>query len=334
MKGWLVAHAGLREEQAGSLAARALKLARLPQLREAVLDGRLVPATAATLAGAVNHRTRERFEADADELVELLGGLHPDDAATATRAWTLGADPDGPDPSDPAGNVLHHSPTYDGSWVSRGRCDATTGAMKDAALHAVQEQLAAAGHFGRLAEQEGALPTAARRRAEAEAEIYRRAMGAAGAIVRPEMVVVVPVEQLHDHPVAGPPCRVVGGGAISVREVLRLALLSRLHVLVTDGRRRVPVDHFREQRRFTADQHLAAAALWGTCGAPGCRVPATKADGHPATEWGHFGFTNADNQWPGCPGHHDHVVHRLGFTVEPDGDSGFTFFRHAMLRTC
>ena len=199
--------------------------------------------------------------------------------------------------------------------------------MKDAALDAVIEQLNAAGHFSRLTELEGVRPTPARRRAEAEAEIYRRAMGQEGVIVRPELVVVIPVEQLAEHPVAGAPCRIVGGGPISVREALRLALLSRLHALVIDGTSRVPLDHFREKRRFTVEQRVAAAALWSTCGAPGCRVAATKADGHHATEWGHHGFTNADNHWPGCAGHHDHVVHRLGFTVEPDGDGGFTFLR-------
>jgi hypothetical protein len=327
MKGWLVAAAGMAGDRAGSLAARAAKLARLPQLQEAVLDGRLCPAKASIVSAAVNPRTRQRFDHDVDELISTVQPLHPNVAALAMRAWTLGADPDGPDPSDPAGNTLHHSKTFDGTWVSRGRCDATTGSMKDAALDAVQEQLEATGHFSRLAELEGIPPTAARRRAEAETEIYRRAMGLDGAMTRPDLVVVVPVEQLGELPMPGPPCRIVGGGPISVREALRLALLSRLHVLLTDGASRVPLDHRREKRRFTPDQRVAAAARWGTCGAPGCQVPATKTAGHHATEWGHFGFTDQANLFPACSGHHDHVVHRLGFTVEPDGRGGFSLLR-------
>src|SRR5579885_908188 len=87
-KAWIAAHGRSSLAQAGGLVATARKLrAHMPITAAWVADGRLAPAKARLLAGAVNARTAEVFAGHEQLLVELAAAHTVDETAAMMRHW-------------------------------------------------------------------------------------------------------------------------------------------------------------------------------------------------------------------------------------------------------
>lgn len=70
----------------------------------------------------------------------------------------------------------------------------------------------------------------------------------------------------------------------------------------------IPLDVGRGVRLATHEQRLALAALYTTCGIPGCTVPFDQCEIHHITWWEHGGPTDLHNLLPECTRHH-HLTH-------------------------
>jgi hypothetical protein len=116
----------------------------------------------------------------------------------------------------------------------------------------------------------------------------------------------------------GSVCETVDGQALAPETVRRLACDAGLLPVVLGGDG-VPLDVGRTRRLATRAQRQALAAMYTTCGMPGCGVRFARCRIHHLDPWLPTGQTDLDNLLPVCDRHH-HDVHEGGWrlTMTPD----------------
>ncbi len=93
------------------------------------------------------------------------------------------------------------------------------------------------------------------------------------------------------------------------------------------GGRGEPLDVGRARRLATAPQRQALAAMYRTCGFPGCTVPLDGCRIHHVEWWEHGGRTDLDNELPLCESEHHHLVHEGGWQLSLKPDRTVTIHR-------
>jgi len=144
--------------------------------------------------------------------------------------------------------------------------------------------------------------------------------------VHPDVVVVVPVSALTraEPDPFDPPC-IVGGGPITLAEVLRLALLGTVSTLNVDQHGR-PLHLGRRQRLANHAQWIAATVRDRGCVAPGCDRPVAWCQLHHLRWWSHGGATDLPNLACACAFHH-HLIHDEGWNLARRADGGWRLLR-------
>lgn len=234
----------------------------------------------------------------------------------AARHRALDPQPGDPDPA--AVRRLTFSDTLQGTTLIFGELDAEGAAMLRSALDSLSAPSAA---------RDGVRDprSAARRRADALIEAFRRLLTAAvvpsSGGVRPDLSVIVPWEVLHH---GGKGVALTSWGQPLPRSTLaRLccdASLSR--VIVDPGG--VPLDVGRATRTATPAIRRALALRDRGCAWPGCDRPPSWCEAHHAVGWLQGGATALDNMLLLCPLHH-HRVHTEGWTITFGADRRPTF---------
>lgn len=117
----------------------------------------------------------------------------------------------------------------------------------------------------------------------------------------PELVVLCGLEALADAvAAAGVMSETVDGRAVPIAELRRLACNAHLLPAVLDGAG-VVVNLGQRQRLASPDQRLALAAMYLTCGFPGCCVPVRLTEAHHVIDFTrHRGPTDLANLLPHC----------------------------------
>ncbi|HEX7168099.1 MAG TPA: DUF222 domain-containing protein, partial [Acidimicrobiales bacterium] len=92
MTAWLRSTVGMSSRDAGRVAARAKRLARLPVVAAAWADGVLSTGQVDAVLAAVNAKTVDRFADHEHELLPALAELAPADVTRAMRVWKAHAE--------------------------------------------------------------------------------------------------------------------------------------------------------------------------------------------------------------------------------------------------
>lgn len=139
----------------------------------------------------------------------------------------------------------------------------------------------------------------------------------------PDMIVVVDLATLESG-VFGPHsiAETSDGQPLPPAAVRRLACEANLLPVVLGGDG-VPVDVGRSRRLATREQRRALAAMYATCGMPGCEVRFERCRIHHLDPWVPVGVTDLENLLPVCSRHH-HDVHEGGWTLTMTPDRVIT----------
>jgi hypothetical protein len=131
------------------------------------------------------------------------------------------------------------------------------------------------------------------------------------------------VDAVHERSV----CELSDGTALPVDVVRRMACEAGIIPIVLDSRGRA-LDVGTSKRLATEAQRQALAAMYRTCGYPGCIVPFEACEIHHVIPYDQGGPTNLDNLLPLCliAGHH-HQVHEGGWTLTLQPDRTVTLTR-------
>ncbi len=191
---WLRARADVSRGDACRLHRFTRTLRTMPATEAAVREGKLSVAKARVLAEVINPRTRERFAEQETFLVDQFQGLDVDAATTVARYWKRLADPDGPDPADSTRNRASMTKGWDDRCHLEADLDPTSGAIVHATLQAITERMHNDGRFNDRHLTHG------QQQAEALVEMAMRSTGAGPSqtAVRPDIVVIVPIERLTE----------------------------------------------------------------------------------------------------------------------------------------
>jgi hypothetical protein len=315
---WLVRKAGMSRSAARAATRLGAGLAGAPKVGQALHAGAITPDAARLLLGARNPRTTDAWERDEAQLVEWATLHTPDELRTVLRHWSAGADPDGPEPAtDPSRNELTIA-MLGGRGIVRGDLDAETAAIVNQAIADMVDELWRASN-----PQGRANRTAAWWRAEALAEIVRRASGVevpgSTKPARPLVTVVVNWEDLLQ-----PRGRLVAlptGELIGAEAVRRLACDAGVARVVMKGDSQ-PLEAGRAHRAPSAAQYRAVLARDRGCGLRGCGAPPWMCEVHHLKHWADGGPTDLSNLVMVCRREH-RLAHEGGFEVRPHPDGGF-----------
>jgi hypothetical protein len=156
-------------------------------------------------------------------------------------------------------------------------------------------------------------------RLEVDAFVELVTASAASELRSPELCVLVDLATLQTGGFApGSICETTDGIALTPAAARRLACEAAILPLVLGGDG-VPLDAGRSRRLATREQRRALAAMYATCGLPGCGVRFERCRIHHLDPWLPTGPTDLDNLIPVCSRHH-HDVHEGGWklTMTPD----------------
>jgi hypothetical protein len=317
--GWLAAQGSKSRAAVGGLLKDARQLRSMPVTSAAVAQGRLSPAKGRLLCGAVNARTRERFSADEELLVDTVAPLTVDETKAVIRCWLAHADPDGPEPRDRDANGLWLSQTLSGRWQLKGDLDQESGAVVSGVIEQLTDAAFAARRDAGM-DTGGGIGSALR--AEALVEMARRAGAAEPAATvagaRPLLWVLAGAEQLDSGKGI---CQLVGAGPISALAAQRLRCDSDLVRVLYDPDGHPTLDVGRARRTATANQRRALWIRDGGCVFPGCGRPPEWCEAHHLVWWDHGGGTDLGNLALICR-HHHHLCHEGGWRVDRHPDTG------------
>jgi hypothetical protein len=291
-------------------------LRHLPETAAKLADGDIGEAQASRIAHHQrNPRTQAVAERD-DELLANQAARLPWSLFTTVLAyWAQRADPDGTDDDAEARRArrrVHLSRTFEGGWVLDGLLDPTDGAVLDAGLRRIEDELFAADRTeaaARLARDPAVHElqrTPAQRRADALVELARRATAAPPGARRPAPLVTVLVGY---ETFAGRICELADGTVLAPSDVAALLDQAVIERAVFDGPSRV-LD-IGEQRRFTGALRRAIELRDRTCTHHWCDAPVERCDADHIIPWEANGPTTQDNGRLLCP-FHNHLRQRRG----------------------
>lgn len=319
---WLRHQTGVAASTARRHTRLAKFLARRREVAQLLADGEVTLDHVATLEQIDLPRVRDLFDAHLDELLDHARDLPADDFAKVCRRWLQLADADGADPDRRRfeRRRVHLSQTLGGSW----KLDATllddVGAMLDAELARIgQEQWDAEQRA--LAEDPSLVMdlTPAQRRADAFAELIRRALDTTPTTTRrPSLSVLIDEDALR----AGLPAETEAGDWLSGAAARQAACDSVLYSIVM-RQNTIPINLGRTTRLATPEQRRVIIARDRTCVWPGCNAPPHRCKVHHLDFWENGGHTDTDRMCLLCDHHHT-LVHHGGWTLDRDPHGNIT----------
>ena len=316
---WIRARSDVSRAESLQLQRFAGQLRDMPATREAVAAGKVSVAKAKLLAGVINDRTRDAFAEDEARLVDGVQAVTVDQAKVALDQWRRLADTDGPDPSTPDRNRASLTVEFNGRWHLDADIDPVNGALLKATLQALQDRMHQDGRFNHLT---SVTNTASRRLAEALIELAKPGR----ATVHPDVVVTIPASTIATGKVNPfDPPTIIGSGAISYDDAIRLAFLGTISLMTVDEQGR-PL-HLGRKVRLASDDQWVAGSIWHReCVVPGCDRPATWCHAHHQKYWSHGGLTDIENLPFVCTKHH-HLIHDKKWTINRLDDGTWQLIR-------
>jgi hypothetical protein len=305
----------------------------VPGVSDALVEARIGVAQAHELARVrANPRCGDRLVEVASLLLEQAESLEFDDFRTCVRRWEMLADEDGAhkdrDRSVESRNASA-VPSGAGIDLRANGGDAVTAAEMIAILNAFTQAEFDKDHAARLAEfgaDAAGQPfarTAAQRRFDAVAEIFRRASNAPDgsgkrANVTVNLIVderthtetlvahgLAPASALDDVVDPGPVrrrCETAAGTPVHPDDILAATIYGHIRRVVLDGMG-VVTNMGRRRRLFTGAAREAAQLSARRCSRRGCTVPAEMCDIDHIHEHAKGGTTDTVNGDPECGGH-------------------------------
>jgi len=319
---WYSREAGIPPGVARQRLAVAKKLRdQLPEVDDALVEGRLSWDHARVIADAVNDRNRETMRPMLGDVIDAAGTTTFGRWRRDTEVLAQLLDADGP--HDPAGdvarNVLRLSESDDLTLL-RGELTGEAALTVTNAVTAVADELFLAWSKDCTANPELDMPTRPMLLAQALVELARRGRAVPLGDSRPPRVEVTLVLHQERPDVVVDPCR----SPLPAATVPTFLCDPIFHAAMVDSLG-LPVDMGRATRSPTATQRRALAVRDGGCTFPGCDAPVAWTDAHHVRPWGRNGPSDLANLVLLCRRHHT-VAHRRGWTLalEPDGWTRWT----------
>jgi hypothetical protein len=273
------------------------------------MTGEVGHAQVSRLARARTPATEEALARDEELLVGYARDMRFGAFGRALAYWFLCADPQGAEGDARAqreGRRLHLSQSWDGRWFLDAVLDPIDGAVVDAELrHITDELLAADRAEARARVGPGGTDlarTCAQRRPDALVEMATRSATAPPGGRRPEplLTVLVGYETL-----AGVICELANGTVVTPGSVLRLLDRAWVERVVFDGPARV-IDVGVRQRLFGGATRRAVQVRDRECFHPFCDRGAEDCDIDHIEPYAEGGLTIAANGRPACAFHNRH----------------------------
>jgi hypothetical protein len=348
LREWLKHVGRLSGSEAWGYATVAMTAHLVPAATEAHRRGELGCAQARLIAAvAANPRVADALPEGHKLLVEDAGSFDMEDFTLLARRFVEVADPDGAG-GDRAkhGRNARMDHEFAGGWRLTAGCADLDGAE----LHEIftrfieAETLTDWAHAREACGEAAAaadLPrTAAQRRFDALASIFRAAAGSPPEGVDPDPVVCVVVDEQtlvdavqRTFGSTPPPkrpiatyrtmrCETLDGDPLSSSDALAAALVGQLRRVVY-GQGSVVVDLGVAARFFRGNAALATRLSAHTCYWPGCRVRSSRTQIDHLVRFGPRGPTDQHNAGPAC-GHHHRFRHRHGYQVRRNSHGTWT----------
>jgi len=315
---WLRHHTSV----ATSTARRELRigkfLARRPEVTSELVAGRISLDHVSTLERIDLPRVRDLFDAHLDELLSHARDLSADDFAKLCRRWLSLADEDGPDPDRRRfeRRKVHLNQGFRGNWRMDAELLDDVGAMLSGELTRIEKEQWEAEQRAIADDPSLAFDhTPAQRRADAFAELIRRALGVdvtSRAAARPSVSVIIDEDSL----------RAAADGVTEAGEWLsgssvREAACDSVIYSITMRQGSIPINLGRTARLATPEQRRVIIARDRTCVWPGCDAPPAWCKVHHLDFWEHGGLTDVDTMCLVCD-HHHALVHKGGWVMYRD----------------
>jgi len=315
---WLRHQTGVAAATARRQTRLAKFLTRRREVAQLLAEGAITVDHVSPLEQIDLPRVRDLFDAHLDELLDHARDLPADDFAKVCSRWLQLADTDGADPDRRRfeRRRLHLSQELRGNWKLDANLLDDIGAMLDAEIARIsQEQWEAEQRA--LAEDPSLVMdlTPAQRRADAFAELIRRAIGVTPANAttrRPSLSVVIDEDALR----AGLAAETEAGDWLSGSAVRQVACDSELYTIVM-RQGSIPINLGRTARLATPEQRRVIIARDRTCVWSGCDAPPRWCDIHHLDFWEDDGHTDVDRMCLLCSHHHT-LVHHGGWTLDRD----------------
>ncbi len=312
---WLAATCHLPQASARRCVRLGRGLRHLPVAEQAWLSGDIGAAQVSALAGARTPSAEEAMSRDEEMLVGFARRLRFSAFSRAVTYWRHYADPDGTEKEagdQREGRRLHMSQGFDGTWLGDFVLDPITGSIVHKALSRIEDELFEADWAearSRLGDSAGVADlarTPAQRRADALAEMARRAGVAPADGRRPEplFTVLVGYETL-----AGRICELADGTVVSPGSLVEWLDEAWVERVVFDGASRV-IDVGVATRLFTGATRRAVEVRDRQCFHPYCELPAERCQIDHVQPWAAGGPTVAANGRPACAFHNRNRHHR------------------------
>ncbi|HEX7165444.1 MAG TPA: DUF222 domain-containing protein [Acidimicrobiales bacterium] len=293
----VTAEAGMSRRDAGRVATRAKRMARLPAMSAAWRDGALSSAQVDAVLAVFTDTTAGLLGEHEESLVPTLSSLPANDVTRVMREWRARAvaELDAEPAIDTRERRLHVPPVGD-AWAIDGTLDADSGAIVATAIR-LATTTDAPGEPAR---------TAAERRADALVDICRFYLDhqrvRPGGRHRPHLNILVDVEKLE----AGRRGETVDGMAIAADTIARLLCDSVAHRVVTA--RSAVLDYGTSTRTIPTPLWNAIVIRDRHGRFPGCDRPPNWCEGHHIRHVEHGGPTEVNNLVLLCTRHH-HLLH-------------------------
>lgn len=313
---WLAREAGLPAGVARQRLAVARTLRdQLPEVDDALVEGRISWDHARVIAEAVNDRNIELMKPLIGDVIDsaehtTFGRWRRD---TQVLAQLLDADGSHDPADDLARNVLKLSESDDLSLI-RAELTGEHALTVINALNTIADELFLSWSRDCAATPELTMPTRPMLLALALAELARRALAVPVRDSRPPRVEVTLVMRADDPRAIVDPC----GSPIPAATLPTFLCDPTIYATLVDSLG-LPVDMGRASRVPTPAQRRALAVRDGGCTFPGCDARVAWTDAHHVRLWSEHGPSDLGNFALLCRRHHG-VAHRRGWTVHLDVD--------------
>ena len=303
MAAWLRAEVDRDPTTAARDASRARKLHRLPELVDAVLDGRVSGGQLAVILARVPNWHLDRFVEHCPGMLPHLEWLSAPDTAVLIDRWLQMADAENPAPLPKERDTeLFLSTTLDGRGDLHGNLDPDLHALLDTAL--------------RVADPKDFDLSAPQRRAAALGQVCQTFLDCQtkdkGGRHRPHLNIVIDLDDLARQDGTGG--RYVDtGGPVSPEAMLKHVCDASWHRLL--GGESSILDYGTATRDWPVNVWNAIAIRDGGCRWPGCDAPVAWCDVHHVDFWEHGGSTSVTNGLMLCRHHHTRT-HKPGHTLK------------------
>jgi hypothetical protein len=291
----------------------------LPDVDDALIEGRISWDHARVLVDTCNPRIAEQIAALQTELIELAHGMLFERWRRHVHNVVELLDQDGahnPD-DDLDRNRLSLSPTFGGVTHLKGMLVGEVGLTVHEAIANKADELAL--RFARDHERcpDIAIPARPTLQALALEELIRESLGVDIASSKPARTEVSLITHADD------PTTVTTVDGVRLQDGTTRTLLCdpELYAIVVDSLG-VPLDLGRHVRWATESQRRALAVRDGGCVFPGCDAPARWCDSHHRDDWIQGGRTDLGRLALLCRRHH-RISHRTGWHMNVTSDAWF-----------